>query len=227
VAAASPRTAAAVVRVVFLGPPGAGKGTQAAKLAAWLGIPRISTGDMLRDAITQGTPVGREAEPMMGHGNLVPDHLLIALVRDRIARPDCERGFILDGFPRTLAQARGLEEMTDGGPGRLVVFDFEVPRDEILRRLSGRRWCPRCQATYHVLSSPPRREGVCDNDGTSLVQREDDKEAVVKSRLFAYDQQTAPLIGYYDEQGVLVRIDGYRAKETVFSEMRDAVEGRS
>ncbi len=223
---ASPRRAADGVRVIFLGPPGAGKGTQAAKLAAHLGVPKIGTGEMLRTAIARDTPLGREARPIMERGDLVPDGLLVALVRERIAEPDCGRGFVLDGFPRTLPQARGLEEMTGGDPGRWVVFDFEVPRPVLMLRLSGRRWCPSCQATFHLVNDPPQRPGVCDVCGTALVQREDDRESVVARRLQEYDERTFPLIEYYRTRARMVPVDGNRAMDVVFHELRGAVEVR-
>ena len=224
--AASPRTAAApAARVIFLGPPGAGKGTQAAKLAAHLGVPRISTGDMLREAIARGTELGRKAAPIMEQGLLVPDDLLIALVRERIAQPDCRRGFVLDGFPRTLRQAQGLAIMGSEGP-ELVVFEVAVPKDELLRRLSGRRWCPTCQATYHVTNDPPGRPGVCDREGTALVQREDDREAVVSHRLRQYEEQMAPLIAHYRERARLHHVEGHRPVEAVFEDLRCLLEAR-
>jgi adenylate kinase len=209
------------VRVIFVGSPGAGKGTQAAKLAEHLGVPRISTGDMLREAIADGTPLGQQAEPLMGQGNLVPDELLIALVRERIDRADCARGFVLDGFPRTVRQAEGLDEMSDGKVSDWTVFSIQVPREELLRRLSGRRWCPRCQATYHVTSNPPKVEGLCDRDGASLVQRRDDREEVVARRLREYEKQAAPLIEYYRDRARLIDIDGNRPMEAVFGDIRD------
>jgi len=211
------------VRVIFVGSPGAGKGTQAAKLAEYLGVPRISTGDMLREAIASGTPLGKQAEPLMGRGNLVPDDLLIALVRERMAREDCARGFVLDGFPRTVRQAEGLAEMSDGKVSDWTVFSVQVPREELLRRLSGRRWCPRCQATYHVTSDPPKQEGVCDVDGTPLVQRDDDTEEVVARRLQQYEERTAPIIEYYRERADMVEIDGNRPMETVFADLKKHV----
>jgi adenylate kinase len=224
VAAASIRAANGPVRVIFLGPPGAGKGTQAARLAAHLAVPRISTGDMLREAIAEGTPRGRKAAPLMERGQLVPDGLLIALIRERIGRDDCERGFVLDGFPRTLPQAEGLARMTARAPGAWTVFEFDVPREELLRRLSGRRWCPRCQATYHVFNAPPKRDGICNRDGTPLVQREDDKEAVVAQRLKEYEERTAPLIEYYRERADVQRIDGNRPAGVVFDDLRATLE---
>lgn len=221
--AASSNALAARRGVIFLGPPGAGKGTQAARLAEYLGVPRISTGDMLREAIAEGTPVGKEADPLMEKGELVPDHLLIALIQERITRDDCARGFILDGFPRTLAQAEGLAQMGLGDASGWAVFEVEVPREELFRRLSGRRWCPRCQATYHVTSSPPKKEDVCDLDGTTLVQREDDKESVVARRLLDYDERTLPLVAFYRERADVHRVDGNRPMTEVFEELKATV----
>jgi adenylate kinase len=226
VAAASSRTAADGVRVIFLGPPGAGKGTQAARLAGHLRVPKISTGDMLRATVAGDTPFGRKVRPTMEKGNLVPDDLLVALVRERIALADCERGFVLDGFPRTLPQARGLEEMT-GDPRAWVVFDFEVPRAELMKRLSGRRWCPSCQATFHMVNDPPKREGICDACGTTLVQRDDDSERVVAQRLKEYDNRTFPLIEYYRSRARMIPVDGNRSMDAVFEDLIQAVEVRA
>lgn len=224
--AANPRTPADAVRVIFLGPPGAGKGTQAARLAAHLGVPKIGTGEMLRAGIAKDTPLGRKVHPFMETGNLVPDDLLVALVRERIGEPDCDRGFVLDGFPRTLTQAEGLEEMS-GDPRAWVVFDFEVPRAELMLRLSGRRWCPSCQATFHLQNDPPKKPGVCDACGTALVQREDDHESVVALRLRQYDERTFPLIEYYRTRARMVPIDGHRPMDVVFRELLEAVEVRA
>jgi adenylate kinase len=209
--------------VIFLGPPGAGKGTQAARLAAHLGVPKISTGDMLRSAIAKNTPLGQQVHPYMETGNLVPDHLLVALVRERVGEPDCDDGFVLDGFPRTLPQAQGLEEMS-GNPRAWVVFEFEVPRPVLMLRLSGRRWCPSCQATFHLVNDSPRRPGTCDACGTTLVQREDDHESVVAKRLQEYDERTFPLIEYYRTRARMVPVDGNRAMDVVFAELLEAVE---
>ncbi len=213
-------------RVIFLGPPGAGKGTQAARLAEHLAIPRISTGDMLRDAIAAGTPVGRQVGPIMEKGGLVPDDLLDKIISERLRLSDAANGSILDGFPRTLRQAEGFEKMetTHGDvTDDVFVLSVEVPREELLRRLSGRRWCPQCQATYHVYNNPPKNDSLCDNDGTKLIQREDDKEVAVKRRLAEYDERTAPLIGYYRGRSRFHRIDGYRAPDVVFGDLLDIV----
>jgi len=212
------------VRIVFLGYPGVGKGTQAARLARHLGIPKISTGDMLRDAIRNDTPLGREAAPLMDRGDLVPDELLLRLIAERISQPDCDRGYILDGFPRTLPQATRYEETAASSDARAVVFEITVPRDRLLGRLSGRRWCPGCQATYHLENQPPEREGICDRCGRELIQREDDKESVVARRLHEYDEWTQPVVRYYEKRGDVYKIDGARKVNDVFSEIRKAVE---
>jgi len=209
------------VRVLFLGPPGAGKGTQAARLASHLRIPRISTGDMLRDAIARGTALGQQAAPLIEKGQLVPDELLIGMITDRLARPDCRPGYLLDGFPRTARQAESFGTMGDGASGEadFVVFRFDVPHKELLRRLSGRRWCPKCQATYHVDNNPPRRAGICDKDGAAIIQREDDKEAAVERRLKDYDVLTAPLVEYYRKRARLFDVDGFRSPDEVFASL--------
>jgi adenylate kinase len=227
VAAASTRAAHDAVRVIFLGPPGAGKGTQAARLAVHLGVPKISTGEMLRDAIAKKTELGKEANPLMEKGHLVPDDLLVKMIAERTSQKDCSLGYVLDGFPRTLPQAKGLEQMPGGDPRGFIVFDFEVPRNVLMERLSGRRWCPKCQATFHVLNDPPRKPGVCDKCGTKLVQRDDDLEAVVAERLREYDERTFPLIEYYRARTRMVQIDGDRLQDQVFQDLLQAVEVRA
>lgn len=187
------------MRIVLLGPPGVGKGTQAAKLADHLGVPRISTGDILRRNVAQGTPLGQEAKAFMEAGKLVPDELVIAMTAERLKEPDAKRGFILDGFPRTITQAKALELMT---PLDHVV-NFYVEPEELIKRSSGRRVCPNCEAVYHVVSNPPRKEGICDKCGMKLVTRPDDREDVVRTRIETYEKQTAPLIQHYKEKGLL------------------------
>ena len=214
-------------RIIFLGPPGAGKGTQAGRLAGHLRIPKISTGDMLRDAIAAGTALGRVAGPLMEKGGLVPDDLLNGIIAERLAQADAANGYILDGFPRTLQQAEGFEHMKQGdSTDHLYVLNVEVPRDELLRRLSGRRWCPHCQSTYHIHNNPPQDDSLCDKDRTLLIQREDDKEIAVKRRLSEYDERTAPLIGYYTGRSRFNRIDGYRPADVVFDDLLGIVARR-
>ncbi len=212
------------LRVIFLGPPGAGKGTQAARLAEASGIPRVSTGDMLRGAIAARTPLGKQAAPLIEKGELVPDHLLIGMIADRIEQDDCRAGYILDGFPRTLNQAKAFTEMIDhGDDSDLVVCKIRVPREELLRRLSGRRWCPTCQTTYHIDNNPPKRQGVCDKDGARIIQREDDKEPAVERRLRDYDALTAPLVEYYRKRSRFHEVDGFQKPNAVFAELTTIV----
>ncbi len=213
--------------VILLGPPGAGKGTQAARLAAHLRVPKISTGDMLREAIAAGTPLGRQAGPLMDKGQLVPDDLLNGIVGARVQRDDCATGYVLDGYPRTLRQAEGFEDLVGGGVSAgFVVVNVEVPREELLRRLSGRRWCPTCQSTYHVESRASRDGLHCDRDGTLLIQREDDKETAVAHRLVEYDRRTAPLIDFYRHRARLSDVDGHRPVDEVFEDLRRLVEAQ-
>jgi adenylate kinase len=190
--------------VILLGAPGAGKGTQAERIVARFGLPHISTGDMLRAAVAQGTEMGMAARRHMEAGGLVPDEVVIGVVRDRLAEPDAGQGFLLDGFPRTLPQAERLDAMLAAG-GRAVthVVLIDVPEEELVQRLAGRRTCRQCGKGYHVVFDPPRTEGVCDVCGGELYQRADDNEATVRNRLEVYREQTAPLIGYYEARGLL------------------------
>jgi len=216
------------VRVIFLGPPGAGKGTQARELAKEWGVPQIATGDMLREAVAMDAPLGRQARSYMERGALVPDDVIIALIAERLAQPDAKRGFVLDGFPRTIAQAEALGQLLDELGQQLdrAIF-FDVSEPELLRRLTGRRSCPVCQATYHVVAAPPRREGVCDRCGSVLVQREDDREATVRTRLRVYNEQTAPLLDYYRSRGRLARVAGEGSIESIRGEIRRAAGAAS
>ena len=208
------------MRILFLGPPGAGKGTQAVRVAAARGIPHISTGDMLREAVASGSPVGHEAKSYMTQGGLVPDELVIRVVEQRIAREDCRKGFLLDGFPRTKPQAEALDAALVRAGQRLdVAFFFATPEDLIVRRLSGRRICANrsCAAVYHVANIPPKKAGICDKCGFPLEQRVDDVESTVRRRLKAYNQETAPLIRYYQDRRVLKPVEGAMDVEPLFT----------
>ncbi len=212
------------MRLVFLGPPGAGKGTQARELAREWGVVHLATGDMLREALAAGTGLGLEAKRYMDRGALVPDEVIIDLMRERLARPDAARGFIVDGFPRTIAQAEALASLLkDSGQVLDRVIYFEISEPELLRRLTGRRICRRCQTVYHLISAPPRRPDVCDKCGGELYQREDDSEATVRHRLEVYAQQTAPLLAYYSERGLLVPVAGEGSIEAVRRAIRAVV----
>ncbi len=214
------------MRVAFLGPPGAGKGTQARELAREWGVPHVATGDMLREAASAGTPLGREAKAYMDTGALVPDGVIIRMIAERLRRPDALKGFLLDGFPRTIAQAEGLERLLEdlGQPLERVVY-FEVSEPELLRRLTGRRVCRACQTAFHMVSAPPRSPGVCDRCGGELYQREDDSEATVRHRLGVYARQTAPLLDWYRGRGMLVSVPGEGPIETIRGAVRGAAAG--
>ena len=210
------------MRLIMLGAPGAGKGTQAAKVAEAYGIPHISTGDIFRANIKGGTALGKKAKEFMDAGKLVPDELVCDLVADRIAREDCQKGYVLDGFPRTIPQAEALEKAAaDLGTRIDYAVDIEVPDDAIVERMSGRRACLKCGATYHVLYNPPKEEGICDVCGSELVQRADDKPETVKTRLSVYHEQTQPLIDFYQGKGVLATVDGTLPMDEVFAAIRD------
>ena len=197
------------MRVVFFGAPGAGKGTQAQRLAAQERIPQVSTGEILRESVKQGTALGLQAKGFMESGKLVPDDVVIGLAREKLTSPECSRGYILDGFPRTVAQAEALDRtfQETGTPGLDHVVSFDISSNQITRRLSGRRSCPTCQTVYHIDHDPPTREGRCDKCGGTLVQRADDKPETVESRLKVFDQQTSPLAEYYQKRGLLRRVD--------------------
>lgn len=213
------------MRVVLVGPPGAGKGTQAQFIAARLSIPKISTGDIFRANVKGGTELGRKAREYMDRGDLVPDEITNAMVRDRLAEADARDGFLLDGFPRNVPQAEVLNEiLADLGTKLDVVLELKVDDGEVVRRLAGRRTCPNCGRIWHVELDPPRKEGVCDDCGGKLYQREDDSEETVRHRLEVYQEQTAPLISFYKRQGVLVCVEATGPVEEVTKRAMDALE---
>ncbi|OGP93700.1 MAG: adenylate kinase [Deltaproteobacteria bacterium RBG_16_54_18] len=214
------------MNLILLGPPGSGKGTQAKKIVERYHIPQISTGDILRAAVKEQTPLGKEAKAYMDQGKLVPDEVVIGIVRDRLKAADCKNGFILDGFPRTVPQAEALAA-TLQTMNRTIdyVVSIDVNNEELLKRLTGRRTCRGCGAMYHLIFDPPRKEGVCDRCGGELYQRDDDKEETIKERLRVYDAQTAPLIAYYRDKGSLRTIDGVGAMEQIFQAIVKVVEG--
>jgi adenylate kinase len=208
------------MNLVLLGPPGAGKGTQAAHLVQDFGLPYIATGDILRAAVKQGTELGKKAKEYMDAGDLVPDDVIVGVVAERLQEDDTRDGFILDGFPRTIPQAEALDRSIEAMGRRLnAVLCIEVPDDELVQRISGRRICPDGHV-YHVDFDPPKREGVCDHDGSKLEQRSDDVPDKVRRRLEVYHDQTAPLVEYYDQRGLLHRFDGTRSPEEVRDHIR-------
>ena len=216
------------MRLILLGAPGVGKGTQAQRLAAEEGIPQISTGDILRQAIKRGTPLGTQAKSYIEAGKLVPDEVVIGVIRERLADPDASAGFILDGFPRTVAQAEALDGMLREKPNQGIdhVVNFELPNDVIIDRLSGRRSCPDCQAVYHTAHAPPRQHDRCYKCGGTLVHRADDAPDTIASRLKVYDQQTSPLVQYYRTRGQLRRLNALASIDSVYQNLRSLVNTR-
>jgi adenylate kinase len=210
------------LNLILLGPPGAGKGTQAQRLVEDFRLPYVATGEMLRDAVRQGTELGKEAAKYMNNGDLVPDDVIIGLAVERIKQPDCADGFILDGFPRTVEQAKALDEELERMGRKLTAALFvDVPDEEVVRRISGRRQCVKNeQHVYHVEFDPPKHDEVCDQDGARLIQRDDDKPETVEHRLAVYHEQTEPVIGYYEERGILRRFDGTRSPTEVHDHIR-------
>src|SRR6184192_1692531 len=191
------------MKLIFIGPPGSGKGTQAKRLAATHGVPHISTGDMLREAIAEGTELGRKAAPVISSGGLVPDELMISIIKDRLKKADAKQGFILDGFPRTLVQAEKLENLVGNGTGGVRVVQLLVPDDVIVKRIALRRSCPQCGSIYHLETAPPRNDQLCDRDGSELIARPDDNEQAVRTRLEAFRRQTLPVATFYKTKSVL------------------------
>lgn len=215
------------MRIVFLGAPGVGKGTQADLVAAKVGRPKISTGDILREAVRNQTPLGLEAKACMDQGKLVPDEVVIGIVRETLAEPSRAGGFLLDGFPRTVPQAEQLGQiLSDQGSKLDIVVNVVVPNDDIVRRLTGRRSCPNCQAVYHLEFAPPKQSGRCDRCSGELVQRSDDTKETVEARLSVYEKQTAPLISYYRGKSLLADIDGVGAVEDVHGRIMTLLSSR-
>lgn len=209
------------MKLLIMGRPGAGKGTQAVNIKDYYNIPHISTGDMFRAAMKNETKLGLTAKGYMEKGLLVPDEVTIGIVQERLLEDDCKNGFLLDGFPRTIAQAEALEEfLKANGIALDAVLDVNVPAEILIRRMVGRRVCKGCGATYHVEFNAPKQEGICDNCGTPLIQRADDTEATAKNRLEVYDTQTAPLLEFYSKQGILKTVDGDQALDKVFEDIK-------
>jgi adenylate kinase len=212
------------LNLILFGPPGAGKGTQADRLRTDFGLPFISTGDMLRGNVKEGTELGKEAQKFMDAGELVPDDLIVKMAAERLKADDAQDGFILDGFPRTVEQGKSLDELlSELGRRVTAALLIDVPDEDVTRRISGRRTCVKSGHNYHVDFDPPKHEGVCDQDGSRLVQRDDDKADVVQNRLRVYHEQTEPLIEYYDEQGLMRRIDGTRSPADVNDHIRAVI----
>lgn len=214
--------------ILLMGPPGAGKGTQAEKLIREYGIPQISTGDMFRAAVKSGTALGKEAKSYMDKGALVPDSVTVGIVKERLAQDDCKKGWILDGFPRTTAQASALDAILhDLGIQLTAVLDFNVNRDDLVKRVSGRLVCRQCGASFHKEFRPPKQEGVFDNCGGELYQRADDNEVTVRERLAVYDTSTKPLIDYYKVSGRYYEINGDQSMDKVFADVQAALKKAS
>ncbi|MCD8502122.1 MAG: adenylate kinase [Bacillaceae bacterium] len=216
------------MNLILMGLPGAGKGTQAEKIVQKYGIPHISTGDMFRAAIKNGTELGLKAKAFMDEGNLVPDEVTVGIVRERLMKDDCKNGFLLDGFPRTVAQADALEEMLTG-LGRKIdhVLYIKVPKEDLFKRLTGRWICPTCGATYHEIYNPPKVAGKCDKDGSDLIQRDDDKPETVGRRLEVNLEQAQPLVDFYSEKGYLRNLDGNKDINDVFEDIDAVIKGNN
>jgi adenylate kinase len=215
------------MNLIVIGPPGSGKGTQGRLIAERYHIPQISTGDILREAVRNGSALGLEAKTSMVRGELVPDEVVIGIIEDRLMQRDCGKGFLLDGFPRTVAQADALERML-GKRGLVIdhVINIEIEMEELVKRLRGRRTCSRCGAMYHLLFNPPKKEGVCDQCGGSLYQRDDDKEETIRSRFEVYSQQTEPVIQYYASKGLVRSINGVGHMDDIFHRILEVIEDR-
>jgi adenylate kinase len=211
------------VQIIFIGPPGSGKGTQAKSLADRFTIPHISTGDMLREAVAEGTELGKEAAPIMASGGLVSDDLMIGIIRERLSKPDAQKGFILDGFPRTVVQAEKLDSILGNATEPLRVVQLLVPDEAIVRRIALRRSCGQCGAVYHLENNPPAAEGICDRCGSELVARADDNESAVRKRLESFHRQTLPVATYYKAKGLLQEVDGVGPVDQVFERIEKSL----
>ena len=211
------------MKLIFIGPPGSGKGTQAKRLASTHGVPHISTGDLLREAIADGTELGRKAAPVLASGALVSDEIMVGIIKDRLNRSDARKGFILDGYPRTLVQAEKLDGLVGNGSRPLRVVQLLVPDDVIVKRIALRRSCPQCGSIYHLETAPPKSDLVCDRDGTELVARPDDSEQVIRKRLDAFHKQTLPVATFYKSKSVLRQVDGVGPVDEVFERIEKSL----
>jgi adenylate kinase len=211
------------LKIIFIGPPGSGKGTQAKRLASRFDIPHISTGDMLREAVSGGTPLGQQAAPIMAAGGLVPDDLMIGIINERLAKSDAGQGFILDGFPRTLVQAEKLDGIVGNGTDPLRVLQLLVPDDAIVQRITMRRTCAQCGAIYHLENNPPANDSVCDRCGAEVIARPDDTEEAVRKRLESFHRQTMPVATYYKSKSILREVDGVGPLDVVFERIEKSL----
>jgi adenylate kinase len=211
------------LKLIFIGPPGSGKGTQAKRLASRFEIPHISTGDMLREAVADGTELGKQAAPIMSSGGLVSDDLMIGIINDRLARPDAQKGFILDGFPRTIVQAEKLDTIVGNGTEPLRVLQLLVPDDAIVRRITLRRTCAQCGAIYHLENNPPATDSVCDRCKGAVIARADDTEEAVRKRLESFHRQTMPVAAYYKSKNILREVDGIGPVDEVFERIEKSL----
>jgi adenylate kinase len=211
------------LQIIFIGPPGSGKGTQAKRLASRVGIPHITTGDMLREAVAEGTELGRQAAPIMASGGLVSDDLMVGIIRERLGKGDAGKGFILDGFPRTVVQAEKLDNIVGNGQGSLRVLQLLVPDEAIVRRITLRRTCAQCGAIYHLENNPPATANVCDRCGAEVIARPDDTEEAVRKRLEAFHRQTLPVATYYKTKSILREVDGIGPVDEVFERIEKSL----